>query len=630
MRPLPFHRWTIGLSLAVLAISSLAGAAAPAERSDPNSLGPQRLNNLVTELLRVFPQTVRSGSMGSFTNPREGWIFVQGTAEPELGAELAVAPEARLSDQAPGSTAARLPTDETLPVLIYPGGSRTTQEGMRYLPRGNYQVRLRTKGAVNLQGLVVRAIPELTYCKFQYDPLIPPYGPYDWAFVQKHIAANANCIVGSGAADQRSRVLEWKQQGKCWLVECGVPALDGKQPLTADEAYEYWTRNVGFTDSLLDGVIADEFLQNRTGMKYPEWTEAVRRIHATEAWRGKRFYPYCTILYRDAVSAEFLRTVMRGGDRFAWEVYLREQPDEAAAQHHIEANLAVPMGRWRAALTNCAKSMVVCLGYMSLPATETLSINPAVDFKVWMDMQFQHLACEPVFDGLYGLMEYTCGYADEETVRWAARLYRHYGIEGNTNRLSTRLGFKYHLDHIQNPDFADGTDSWQLAPAAPDRMEARLMKGYSWLQGRYPKTVAGNTFLWTKRSPERPNRFSQPIRNLTPGRLYSLKLLTADYGELQQGRSQPQKHAVALTLDGASVDAAKSFQYVIAHNYAHSFGPFNEQNKAWLNLHYRLFRPRGQTVEMSVSDWANLDAPGGPADQELMFNFIEVQPYLEE
>jgi len=49
-----------------------------------------------------------------------------------------------------------------------------------------------------------------------------------------------------------------------------VPALDGKQPLTADEAYAYWTRHVGFTDALLDGVVTDEFLGNRPGMKYPE------------------------------------------------------------------------------------------------------------------------------------------------------------------------------------------------------------------------------------------------------------------------------------------------------------------------------------------------------------------------
>jgi hypothetical protein len=257
-------------------------------------------------------------------------------------------------------------------------------------------------------------------------------GRYDWAFVQKQIATNVNCIVGSGAAEHRECVKAWKQQGKRWIVECGVPALDVKQPLTADEAYTYWTQNASFTNGLLDGVIADEFLNNRKGMKYPDWTEAVRRIRAAEMFRGKLFYPYCTAIYRDPLSAEFLRAVMQAGYPFAWEVYLPEPPDEAAAPRNLESKLAAEMRRWRTALTNCEQHMVMCFGYMSLATTETLNMNPAVDFKVWMDMQFQHLATDPAFEGFYGLMEYTCGYADEKTVRWAARLYRHYGIEGNT------------------------------------------------------------------------------------------------------------------------------------------------------------------------------------------------------
>ena len=58
-------------------------------------------------------------------------------------------------------------------------------------------------------------------------------------------------IVGSGAAEHQEFVKSWKQQGKRWIVECGVPALDGTQPLTPDEAFAYWTQNVGFTDPLL-------------------------------------------------------------------------------------------------------------------------------------------------------------------------------------------------------------------------------------------------------------------------------------------------------------------------------------------------------------------------------------------
>jgi hypothetical protein len=321
---------------------------------------------------------------------------------------------------------------------------------------------------------------------------------------------------------------------------------------------------------------------------------------------------------------------MRSGYPFAWEVYLPEPPDEAAAQRNLDTKLAGEMRRWRAALTNCEQHLVMCFGYMSLPTTETLNMNPAVDFKVWMDMQFQHVATDPAFEGLYGLMEYTCGYADEETARWAARLYRHYGIEGNTTALSPGLGFRYRPDHIENADFADDTTGWTVEPAEPGSVEAKSLRGYSWLQGRYPKTSLGNTFLWTQRKAGKPNSISQAVKNLQPGKLYSLKMVTADYGELQRGKSAEQKHAVSIALDGVTLLPGKSVQQAVANNYAHELGAFKEQNQAWMNYHVRVFRATGQTAKLVISDWARSDAPGGPTGQELMFNFIELQPYFEE
>jgi hypothetical protein len=619
----------VGLMILWLAGLRYAHAEQVAEFPDSASKsGGRRLNNLVTELLNVSNAKVRGQWEWKFTNPRDGWAFVSSTAKNEAGGKLSMTVEAVFSR--PGSAELQ-PGSHVAPLaLVHERHGAETQEQMRFLEAGEYRVRVRSDRPVTVRRLLVRAIPELGFCKFQYDPFITAHGPYDWAFVQKYIASNANCIVGSGLTEHGQFVRSWKQQGKRWIVECGVPALDGKQPLTAEEAYSYWTQNVGFADALLDGVVADEFLGNRRGMKYPEWTEAVRRIAAADTYRGKLFYPYCTAIYRDPVSAGFIRTVMQSGYPFAWEVYLQEQRDEEAARRYLQNKLAAEMNRWRTALTNCEKHMVMCFGYMSLPTTETLNMNPMVDFKVWMDMQFQHVAIDPAFDGLYGLMEYTCGYADEETVRWAARLYRHYGIEGNTSLLSASLGFHYRLDHIQNADFADGSNDWVAQPAEQGSVEMRSMKGYGWLQGRYPRTALGDTFLWTKRSSRTPNLVSQEIKNLRPGQLYSLKMVTADYQELQQGSSSAQKHALGIQLDGVAMLPEKSIQQVIANNYAHELGPFKEQNKAWMNYHFRLFRASGQSAKLTLSDWAKSDAPGGPEGQELMFNFIEVQPYFEE
>ncbi len=39
--------------------------------------------------------------------------------------------------------------------------------------------------------------------------------------------------------------------------------------------------------------------------------------------------------------------------------------------------------------------------------------------------------------------------------------------------------------------------------------------------------------------------------------------------------------------------------------------------------------PMGNAT-LTVSDWATDTQPGGPLGQELIYNFIEVQPYLED
>jgi hypothetical protein len=59
-------------------------------------------------------------------------------------------------------------------------------------------------------------------------------------------------------------------------------------------------------------------------------------------------------------------------------------------------------------------------------------------------------------------------------------------------------------------------------------------------------------------------------------------------------------------------------------------GPFNDNNRAWMNYHQRVFRAAGETAELVISDWASDTEPGGEIGQELIFNFIEIQPYMED
>ena len=39
-------------------------------------------------------------------------------------------------------------------------------------------------------------------------------------------------------------------------------------------------------------------------------------------------------------------------------------------------------------------------------------------------------------------------------------------------------------------------------------------------------------------------------------------------------------------------------------------------------------RADSPTARLTISDWADERTPGGPVGQELMHNFIQVQPYM--
>ncbi len=48
-----------------------------------------------------------------------------------------------------------------------------------------------------------------------------------------------------------------------------------------------------------------------------------------------------------------------------------------------------------------------------------------------------------------------------------------------------------------------------------------------------------------------------------------------------------------------------------------------------MNYHWRRFRATGAGAELTVSDWIGETGPGGPVGQQLIYNFIEIQPYLD-
>ena len=556
----------------------------------------QVLNNLVSELMDAGARNLIWDKAIDFMNPRDGWCFfsLSGTAALRLDTAAGPFVKARQGERA--------------------------AEAMRWVPAGRHTLHVEGQP----EALVVRAIPELIYCNYPSNPYVRAHGLYDWEFLSKHVLPNCNLIIGGVYPDE---MRAWRAQGKRWLTQCMVPGLREKRFVSADYSYKQWQKSRGYSHPLMDGIIADEFL-NRPDDQYLAWTESVLMLHRDPKFRGRLFYPWCGAVHILEGGRIFVGVNHKLGGRHCFEQYLAECSTEQKAAGHIHDVLINNAKGWESNIPGSVRKCIVTLGYLSHP-TESLNTHPSADYKVYMDMQFEALATHPIFFGTYGIMEYTSSYADEENVRWAGRLYRHYCIEGRKERLSSD---PYDLAHILNPDFDDGTKHWKISAAEKGNVTVRKHDGYSWLQGRYPRTSKGDNFLLVKRSARKPNVFSQAIKDLQPGRLYSMKMITGDYQDLAKEISKKKVHAVSIKLDNVDVlpGPKNSFQYVISnHPTAHKLGKFQGSHKYWINYHWRVFRATGTTASLTISDWKSANEPGAPVGQELMFNFIEVQPYFD-
>jgi hypothetical protein len=49
----------------------------------------------------------------------------------------------------------------------------------------------------------------------------------------------------------------------------------------------------------------------------------------------------------------------------------------------------------------------------------------------------------------------------------------------------------------------------------------------------------------------------------------------------------------------------------------------------WITYHWKVFRAKGATSKLIVSDWPVAKEPGTTFGQEQTFNFLEIQPYRE-
>lgn len=558
--------------------------------------GARRLNNLVTELLNV-PGPDRSGKEYTFVNPRRGWAFFSNDAS----AEVALLPAAT-------NRAQRLALNRQY---------RAAHEAMRELAAGKYKI-----GTAVAKNLIVRAVPEMIYSQYGCNPHVREYGKYVGTFIEKHMFRHVNGIMVGGVPKNDPFIAEWKRQGGKWFAHCGVPRSTKDKPLPVKDAFAYIAGRPGFTHPYYDGFLADEF-----GNSEPicvVYAKAVRRLKASPQFKDRFFYPFAGNLHTGPEGREFVQALVDTGAKIAWKNYFNERRTEFDTCSLLQRRLIQHAVQYREKCPGVMPRLLVTFATGTAPP-ETQDTLPHVNYRTFLEMQYNVIATHPAFKDIGGFVFYLLGYTDEETVRWVGRMARHYCIEGNTEMISKD---PYILTHIRNGDFEQQGEGWTVQPAEKGSIRFDISPGFGWLQGRYPRTPEGDTVIVMRRSKKKPNTFSQEIRNLESGRLYSFEMFSGDFKDL----SVRHKHAVTVRLDNVTLIPKKCFTHINANCYSHHLGPYDRKHKAWMNYHWRVFRADGETAKVTVSDWAFEDKPDGPAPagQELMFNFVQVQPYLEE
>jgi hypothetical protein len=582
-----------------------------------------QLNNLVAQLLEVSSVT-NSSQPFSFNRERDGWIFVS----------------LETSDQRP----VKLTLDkESHPEsLILPEGR--VREAMHYVTKGAHTLQLADGSSAEIRKLEVRAIPELIHCGLGFDPQIKSYGVYDLDFLKRDVLPNVTTLIVPNNIKLDDAVVEdWHRQGKRFVAEVGIDS----QSKSADEHFKFWS---GFFDRapFLDGIIIDEFIVNRPvnewvdhmtderrarmeeeHRQYEACAEAFKKIRADARYSNKMVYAYVggsgKKLNQEIIGTNVIRTTINCGYYIALERYLHEMSSEGGSKEALRT-FVDGIGDWEAKEPGVKNRMVIAFGLFSMPSG-SLNKQPNVDYHVWMDQQMNVVANHPALAGIGGLNWWTSLLADEETVRFAGKLYRHYAIEGRTNMLTSDPLF---LTHIQNADFEKGTAGWTLHSAEEGSIVPKSFPRYGRIEGRFmglgrpadPEHI-GDTFLWMKRSANGPNTFSQTIDDLQPGRLYSMKMMVCDYNDLiaPKARKPEETKAIAtIDIDGVDMDAKRSFSEV----YSSSPEP---KIPVCITYYWRVFRAKASTAKLSVSDWQT-DQPS-VFGQEQAFNFLEIQPYHE-
>ena len=194
-------------------------------------------------------------------------------------------------------------------------------------------------------------------------------------------------------------------------------------------------------------------------------------------------------------------------------------------------------------------------------------------------------------------------------------------IEGNTEDLAAKYGFRYIPGHLKDGDFTKGLVHWNAKGAVKAVTIKNLGRQFQKRMG-YPPATGDTACLFT-RSNKAPNTLTTKLTGLTPGKQYVLRYLLTDNADIKAKKPSGKKILLRAKLDGAQNVTASS-------PVAKYLGADGVNINGHVNNVAVVFKAEKPEVVLTFSDWADDSAPGAPAGQKILLNKVSVNPYFTE
>ena len=266
------------------------------------------------------------------------------------------------------------------------------------------------------------------------------------------------------------------------------------------------------------------------------------------------------------------------------------------------------------------------------------NLSPWLDFGHWSDYPCPEGDSKALFARMVRMFAtrpecaFTAGVAaggsvagEEELRRWIARLFRYHVFEGGTENLAEKYGYRWCPGFVKNCDFAEGLADWTAEPAEGGAIRPGKIARYGVrIQGRKKVPMGhGDAFAEFVAGEAGPNRLSQELSGLEPGRLYALMFCAAERSNVEKLDGKTPTISFHARLEGGEELRPLRFLHMAVYNKR------GTNLKAALPIYRYVFRAKSDRAKLVFEDRAD-EGPKAPAGLRQLLNYVIFRPYYVE